>query len=187
VNEEQKKMRPLPTGLVQDNIWAINNLFVNFFILKKGEHLVAIDTGANPELSVTEMGSLGFTPDQINTVLLTHSHGDHTALLSQFTNATVYAFNSHTQVAHGDKLSIAGMGVEVIHTPGHKSDHVGFLVDGGIYFAGDMMSVTDEGKVGLFNEVYNEDSAQQAKDIEAVLARTDIKTVITAHYGILHR
>ena len=193
MNDEQKKMTPLPTGQVLPNIWAIDNQFVNFFILRHGDAVIAIDTGADAQASLAALKTLDIAPEQINTVLLTHDHGDHTALLSQFTNAQVYAFGNsifkhdhiqYTQVTAGETLDIHGLSVQVIHTPGHKTDHVCYLLGNGILFAGDVMSIQN-GETALFNEVYNEDNEQQAHDIQQLKKRTDITHILTAHYGLL--
>ena len=193
MNEEQKKMTPLPTGEVSPSIFAINNIFVNFFIIKQGGKTIAIDAGADPTLSLKEMQTIEVSPADIDTVLLTHDHGDHTALLSQFSNAKVYAFNEKifkhenitpTKVSHGDKFNLQGLDIEVIHTPGHKWDHVCYLLNNSLLIAGDTMSIKN-GKIALFNEVYNEDNDLQQKNIDELMKISDIKKIITSHYGVL--
>ena len=191
---EQKKMTPFNTRAVAPNIWAIDNQFVNHFVLKHNAHWIAIDAGANAPLSLEGLSTIGITPSDISTVLLTHDHGDHTALLAQFSQANVYAFGetisnhpklTNTQLADGDTLDLHGLSVEVIHTPGHKANHVSFLLPAqGILFAGDSMSVQG-GKAALFNSVYNADDAQQQKDIDKQLALNGVKVILTSHYGLL--
>ena len=192
MNEEQKKMRPLKTGEVMRDIYAIDNHFVNFFIIKLGDKIVALDSGADVDFSLAELEKIGVKPADIDAVLLTHDHGDHTALLSQFTNAQIYAFNEKIaghdaikpiKINDGDQFNLFGMDVEVIHTPGHKSNHVSFLVFGDILLAGDMMSIQAGNEIELFNEVYNESNEQQKKDIEKIKGMGKIKHIITSHYG----
>ncbi|WP_156955147.1 MBL fold metallo-hydrolase [Paraburkholderia caledonica] len=74
---------------------------VNAYLVNTGSHLVLIDTGAGelfgPDSGklVSSMKAAGFSPDQIDTILLTHIHGDHSGGLTVggrmvFPNATVY-------------------------------------------------------------------------------------------------
>ncbi|WP_180863028.1 MBL fold metallo-hydrolase [Cupriavidus pauculus] len=75
---------------------------VNAYLVNTGTHLVLVDTGAAACFGPTLGGILqnlrasGYTPEQVDAVLLTHLHGDHACGLSAdgkavFPNATVYA------------------------------------------------------------------------------------------------
>ncbi len=75
---------------------------VNAYLVNTGSHLVLVDTGAaacfGPTLGgiLNNLRASGYTPEQVDTVLLTHLHGDHACGLSAdgkpvFPNATVYA------------------------------------------------------------------------------------------------
>ncbi|VXC74465.1 MBL fold metallo-hydrolase [Pseudomonas sp. 8Z] len=56
---------------------------VNAYLINTGENLVLVDTGAaqcfGPTLGVVQnnLKAAGYTPDQVDTVLLTHLHPDH--------------------------------------------------------------------------------------------------------------
>lgn len=75
---------------------------VNAFLIHTGTNLVLVDTGAASCFGPTLGGILGnlraagYTPEQVDAVLLTHLHGDHACGLiadgkPAFPNATVYA------------------------------------------------------------------------------------------------
>lgn len=75
---------------------------VNAYLINTGSHLVLVDTGAAACFGPTLGGILqnlrasGYTPEQVDTVLLTHLHGDHACGLTAdgkpvFPNATVMA------------------------------------------------------------------------------------------------
>ena len=78
-------------------------------------HLEAIRAAA------TERGGIGL-------VLLTHSHGDHTAGAEELGAEVVLPSGGETRA-----------GLRVLATPGHAADHVCFLSEGGVCFAGDLV------------------------------------------------
>ena len=52
----------------------------NFFtptLVNTGEQLVLFDTGLAPEGITAAMAAAGYSPDQVDVVVLTHMHGDH--------------------------------------------------------------------------------------------------------------
>jgi glyoxylase-like metal-dependent hydrolase (beta-lactamase superfamily II) len=74
---------------------------INAYLIDTGSHLVLIDTGAGELFGPTtgfllsSLNAAGYQPQQIDSILLTHIHGDHSGGLSiggvrQFPNATVY-------------------------------------------------------------------------------------------------
>ena len=77
------------------------SLSINAYLVNTGAHLVLIDTGAGELFGATSgmlvanLKAAGDSPQQIDTVLLTHIHADHSGGLSiggirQFPNATLY-------------------------------------------------------------------------------------------------
>jgi glyoxylase-like metal-dependent hydrolase (beta-lactamase superfamily II) len=46
-------------------------------LVNTGTELVLFDTGLAPDAIVAPLAAAGITPDQINTVVITHMHGDH--------------------------------------------------------------------------------------------------------------
>ncbi|MBA3866881.1 MAG: MBL fold metallo-hydrolase [Solirubrobacterales bacterium] len=78
-------------------------------------HLGAIRAAA------AERGGIGL-------VLLTHSHADHTEGAEELGAEVVLPGGGETQA-----------GLRVLPTPGHAADHVCFLSDSGVCFAGDLV------------------------------------------------
>lgn len=77
---------------------------VNAYLINTGDHLVLVDAGAAQLFSEDKQGHMmenlkasGYQPEQVDTIVMTHLHGDHTGGLSNkegsllFPNATVYA------------------------------------------------------------------------------------------------
>jgi glyoxylase-like metal-dependent hydrolase (beta-lactamase superfamily II) len=80
-------------------------------------HLEAIRAAA------TERGGIGL-------VLLTHSHGDHTAGAEELDAEVVLPGGGEEH-----------FGLRTLATPGHAEDHVCFLSEGGVCFSGDLVLV----------------------------------------------
>jgi len=100
-----------------------------------GERRILVDT-STPERRqelVSAMEKRDLSPEEIDTVIYTHLHGDHTGNGELFTNATF--------LAHVDEIPPAGIeplfgdekiceGVNIIHTPGHTRGSISVLVEG---------------------------------------------------------
>jgi glyoxylase-like metal-dependent hydrolase (beta-lactamase superfamily II) len=102
---------------------------------------VVIDPGSEDKghleairAAVAERGGIGL-------VLLTHSHGDHTAGAEQLAaaaGAEAAAGSSAPQVLLPAGGETHG-GLRVLATPGHAADHVCFLSPDGVCFSGDLV------------------------------------------------
>jgi len=70
---------------------------VNTYLINTGEHLVLIDTGAGglfgPDLGnvITNLKAAGYTTDEVDTVILTHLHGDHIGGLNDASGRPTFA------------------------------------------------------------------------------------------------
>ncbi len=87
--------------LEQSGLEAAVETSINTFLLNTGDHLILVDAGAGPFFGdhcgqqLTNLDAAGYTPEQIDTILLTHIHPDHTGGLASdgrilFPNATIY-------------------------------------------------------------------------------------------------
>lgn len=69
---------------------------------------------------------------QVTAVLVTHNHGDHApgaAELRERTGAAIHAYDptiADVVIAEGSRVSVDGLDLEVLHTPGHSDDSVTF-------------------------------------------------------------
>lgn len=133
---------------------------------------VLVDPGEEPERLLRAVQELGVG---IEAILITHCHFDHigaVAPVARDTGAEVWCpeferpllsdimtwvprgfgpFESHEPehtLRGGERLSLAGMELEVLFTPGHSPGHVTYAVDGAL-LSGDVLFQGSVGRVDL--------------------------------------
>jgi len=89
---------------------------------------VVIDPGSEDPAHLDAIRAAAGERGGIGAVLLTHSHGDHTAGADQLGAAVVLPEDGDE---HG--------GLRALATPGHAADHVAFLSPDGVCFSGDLV------------------------------------------------
>lgn len=148
------------------------------YFLVGPQGLVLIDPGSQvgEEAILQRLQQLGYTPQDLAAVLLTHCHVDHALaagawrqrgcplMATPYTAAVLRAGSPEVwyeypecvfptevdrEVADGETLALAGVEITAVHTPGHTPGCVSFLVqtqDGLTAFTGDLL--TDQGHPG---------------------------------------
>ncbi len=114
-------------------------------------YLVGIDEIAVIDPGPDDAGHLdtivGCGGDRIRWVLATHTHSDHSpgvAGLAERTDAEVLAYDARdgleitTALADGDTVEATEFRLRALHTPGHASNHLCFVLEGErLLFSGD--------------------------------------------------
>ena len=135
--------------------------------------------------------------DEVDSVVMTHQHGDHVAQLEAVVNAfdpDVYAYDDHAtrthELADGDTVTIGDESFDVVYTPGHADDHVSFVSENSL-FSGDVV-VHDDGAFdyGSFGRT---DMAGQSRErliesIQDLLERMpdDVAHMYAGHGSVFH-
>ncbi len=201
---QTRKMTALETQEVVDNVFAIQDKFVNMFVLKGSDGYIAFDAAMSAKQIAQELAALNIDPQQVLAIFLTHSDSDHIGAIGLFPNATPYlpkdeeqmingqtprffVFGNrlkypYTLIEAGQPITAAGITVEGIATPGHTPGSMSYIVNKHLLFVGDTMSL-HEGKADIFNDFFNMDSERQRDSIRLLAKLTGIDTVFTAHYG----
>ena len=115
-----------------------NNVFKFYFtqfgsyvyLIKLKDKNILIDTGSklNKKELKKDLEELNIHLSEINIIILTHAHWDHTGNISIFPNAKVYAskkLSKSKKLIDIDKLKIRG--IKIIETPGHSIDSICIL------------------------------------------------------------
>ena len=117
-------------------------------LIKTDGKEVIVDPGCNRNRLIATLKREGILTNNIDFVLLTHNHTDHTLLTGIFGKAKVLnpseLYDNDKQIEHNNK--IPGTNLKIIQTPGHSPEHCSLVVPTkkGIYIvAGDTFWWTD--------------------------------------------
>jgi glyoxylase-like metal-dependent hydrolase (beta-lactamase superfamily II) len=126
---------------------------------------IIVDPGMNRQLLLDSLKKENLTPNDINYVVLTHYHLDHSLLAGIFENAKVLDnSNIHTWDGKIEEHTgkIPGTDIELINTPGHDPFHCTVLVK------------TEKGIIAIAADVFWwADEEEQKTDTENLINRED--------------
>ena len=151
------------------DIVVVGELENNIYIIGQPgrEDAVVIDPGSQGERIKAALKGR-----EVAAILLTHGHWDHTGALADFPGVPIYmherdrmmleedflgfAPKGHQSprpqptdfVKEGDELELAGLSIQVLHTPGHSPGSVCYRV-GDTLFTGDTLFLNDYGRTDL--------------------------------------
>jgi glyoxylase-like metal-dependent hydrolase (beta-lactamase superfamily II) len=127
---------------IKNNVWKFS--FENFgsyvYLIKLENKNILIDASSPENILELEkdLQELDLTPKDINIVILTHNHWDHTGGIILFLNSEFYAskkdFGENLKDIH--KLKISGL--KILDTPGHSKGGICILYKD-ILFSGDTL------------------------------------------------
>jgi hydroxyacylglutathione hydrolase len=190
-------VRAFTVGPVQENSYIVR-------ADPQAGRAVIVDPGDEPDRLLAAAEELGV---QIEAILLTHCHFDHigaVAPVARATGAEVYcpvierpvladvmrwvppgfgpfeSYEAEHTVAGGERLSLAGIDINVIFTPGHSPGHVTYAVPGAL-LSGDVLFQGSVGRVDLPGG----DWTTLERSIEGLLKTFPQETVVyPGHMGV---
>ena len=132
---------------------SMNGFEVNSYVVHAPEGDIIVDAGAEPEKI------LSATRAPVAAILVTHGHADHVDALEPVrreTGAPVYMHpadaagkvRDYEPLEDGQALDVAGLGIRVLHTPGHSPGSVTFVV-GHDQFVGDLILPGSVGRTDI--------------------------------------
>jgi len=204
-NSETKKMHPVTTGKIVDNIYAIKDEFVNMYVIKDSNQYVVIDAGKDIDVVAAELRKLNINPDMVVAVLLTHTDMDHVAGIPLFKNAKIYLSKQEEMMLTGEKQKIPGVSNSIsrkdyilledkqtlkignensfsILTEGHTTGSMCYQVNDKYLFTGDILSLVD-GKLGPSVKFFDLNHEMATKSISKITKLPNVEYIFTAHFG----
>lgn len=199
-------IKPLATGKITDNLYAIKTGTVNFYIYKTSENIICFDAGFRKSLIMAQLNNLGIDPKDITHLFLTHSDYDHTGGIKLFKKAKIYLCAEEEQMISGkiprmfgfirnfkikrpysllqdnDVVTIDNTKIRAITTPGHTLGSMCFLVNESILITGDTVMLVND-KVYPLRSRINMDTEQQKQSIRKLAQLKDINLTVTGHFG----
>ena len=154
--------RGFTVGPLQENCWVV----------AEGAQAIVVDPGDEADRLIEELDGL-----TVEAILLTHTHFDHVgavAALARHTGAPVYCpateafilrdinsyvfpgygpyepYDPEETVEGGEHLTLAGLEIDVLLTPGHSPGHVSFSIpDHQLLLSGDVLFQGSIGRTDL--------------------------------------
>jgi hydroxyacylglutathione hydrolase len=155
--------RCLTVGPVQENCWIVWQ--------EGSKRALVIDPGEEAPRILATLSEHGLTAEAI---LLTHTHFDHVGAVADVARATgapvtcpelevevladinrfmrfpgfgpFESYDADETVAGGERLDLAGFGIDVLFVPGHSPGHVAYsFADEGVLISGEVLF---EGSIG---------------------------------------
>jgi glyoxylase-like metal-dependent hydrolase (beta-lactamase superfamily II) len=190
-------VRAFTVGPIQENCYILR-------ADQQARRAVIVDPGEEPKRLLEAVQALGV---ELEAILLTHCHFDHigaVAPLARETGAPVYCpklevplltdvmsfvppgfgpFENHDPehtLAGGERLSLAGIELEVLFTPGHSPGHLTYATPGAL-LSGDVLFQGSVGRVDLPGG----DWPTLERSIEGLLKAFPPETVVyPGHMGV---
>jgi glyoxylase-like metal-dependent hydrolase (beta-lactamase superfamily II) len=198
-------MKPLQTGEVMTDIYAVNNGFVNLYLFKSGDKYIVFDAGNDNKATEVALGQLGVSPNDVIAVFLTHTDGDHVMGVTLFPAAEIYTSDNNREfllnatgmsrsnaflkmepnyktLTDGETVLIGETEIMCIYTPGHTPGSASYLADEKYLFTGDNLHLKN-GKAVLFSDVFNMDNYVQEQSLRKLANLTEIEAVFSMHSG----
>ena len=190
-------------------MFTVGQIAENCFLLRKdgSDRSLIVDPGDEAPRILEAAEELGVTIDGI---LLTHTHFDHigaVAPVAKATGAPVWCpevevpvladinayvpwpgfgpyenYEADHTISGGEHLSLAGLEIDVVFTPGHSPGHVTFAIpEASALFSGDVLF---QGSIGRTDLPYGDAPRLMQSISELLEAYPDETTVFPGHMGV---
>jgi glyoxylase-like metal-dependent hydrolase (beta-lactamase superfamily II)/8-oxo-dGTP pyrophosphatase MutT (NUDIX family) len=133
-----KRLDRYTTRLIAPNPGMMTGPGTNTYFVGNEEGLAVIDPGPAIDSHIEKILSMG----KLRWILCTHTHMDHSpaaAAIKKATGAKIFGrpapagqdatFAADQVLSHGDRVQLGSVSLRAIHTPGHASNHLCYLLE----------------------------------------------------------
>ncbi len=198
---------PIEDRWSHGSITQLKDSFTSNFVIEStvdgAQQWIVIDTGfnKNSEPLLNFLEEQAATIDDIQTVVLTHGHGDHVGAHANFNNATFYIHSNDKDLllaeeASAESISTFEAGTELTFgnttilpflVPGHTAGNLALLVND-VLIMGDSAQSTKSGEVTVGGERFAEDYEQAKQSLQELSTSIEpyadqIEWLVFSHSG----
>ena len=198
-------LKPIKTGWLSAHLCALDLGYVNVFLYRKDDALIAFDTGNGKRRLRRELGHVGIDPGCVTHVFLSHADFDHAGCLDVFPNARFCLSEDeqknctpprplrfkiarnplqleHAFMSDGETTQVGSITVKAIKAPGHTAGSMAYLVNGHILFTGDTLTFR-RGEI-VPNPAFVTDRKTIRASAEMLKKLPGVELIVTAHVGV---
>lgn len=201
--------RPIKTQKINDNLYVIRVIFVNFYIYDTGRELIVFDTGLSKQFAKIGFKKLNLDYNKVSNIFLTHSDFDHAGGVGLFKNAKVFLSKKEEPMITGKKarrgiiynrkikdcffmedlevVNIDNLQIKLISSPGHTVGSAMYIINENILIAGDTISLSVNGTIRNFSFIQNmnhKENVEIVKKLKKEKFFDKMCLIGTGHYGI---
>ncbi|MFH1207587.1 MAG: MBL fold metallo-hydrolase [Patescibacteria group bacterium] len=152
---------------------------------------VVVDPGINRETLAAGLQKEGLKPEDINFVMITHYHPDHSYGAAWFPQAVLldYKYRYKSDIVEQHDGFVPGTELAIMHTPGHAPEHCSLAVpteNGMVIAAGDVFWWPDGVKQTLdinYPDEYAQDAVALQESRKKILKLADV--IIPGHGQVM--
>jgi glyoxylase-like metal-dependent hydrolase (beta-lactamase superfamily II) len=190
-----RKIRSIITGVHKvekdgEIVTLPNHTGAVTYVCLDGKHII-IDTGARGRINEIkkELEVLGLSILDIDYVILTHFHLDHSYNVAHFENSVVigwsHFWNNGSTVRINDLGKIDGLdGLSIFKTPGHAEEHISVSIligNKNVVISGDAINLTYVNRKEI--DVFSYDNQLSVESANKILEMADI--IVPGHGDVI--
>lgn len=175
---------------VFENVHLVDGTTANVYLVLRGDRVALIDTGLPGEhvKVLNYLEGLGFAPQDVDLIIVTHGHRDHIGslgALKEITGARVAAHREEIPYMMGETGEVLEdgdeiAGLRVVHSPGHTPGSIVLYSEElRAVFTGDLI-YEENGKLHEIPHRYSLDPMKNREAIREIL-KLDFKHVLPSH------
>ncbi len=147
---------PPPSTPAEPRCYTIHNGIVNFYVVASQTGLICVDAGWSHTSMTRGFRKQGMDPSDVQAIFLTHLHWDHARGTRFYPNANLFVsareppslFSPRlttsqplTKLTDNQTVSIAGLNVRMLETPGHTTGSASYVINDRLLFTGDTLRI----------------------------------------------